>query len=161
MLDSYSGVDIADFLREQLYAKESLPLESLLNQFGLQITRSVPSDDNSLKASDESASVSLGAKYKASSTGLELTSVYHDETAYNAGLSANDRIIAIDHLQVTDATVKSVLSRYRPGEKVTVHAFRRDELLTLDLIWEEPTPACWKLSIKDASKLNGWLTPES
>jgi predicted metalloprotease with PDZ domain len=161
VLDSYSGIDIADFLREQLYAKESLPLESLLNQFGLQITRSVPSDDNSLKASDESASVSLGAKYKASSAGLELTSVYHDETAYNAGLSANDRIIAIDHLQVTDATVKSVLSRYRPGEKVTVHAFRRDELLTLDLIWEEPTPACWKLSIKDASKLNGWLTPES
>ncbi|ASG65811.1 aminopeptidase [Idiomarina piscisalsi] len=161
VLDSYSGIDIADFLREQLYAKESLPLESLLNQFGLQITRSVPSDDNSLKASDESASVSLGAKYKASSAGLELMSVYHDETAYNAGLSANDRIIAIDHLQVTDATVKSVLSRYRPGEKVTVHAFRRDELLTLDLIWEEPTPACWKLSIKDASKLNGWLTPES
>ena len=161
VLDSYSGIDIADFLREQLYAKESLPLESLLNQFGLQIARSIPSDDNSLKASEESASVSLGAKYKASSTGLELTSVYHDETAYNAGLSANDRIIAIDHLQVTDATVKSVLSRYRPGEKVTVHAFRRDELLILDLIWEEPTPACWKLSIKDASKLNGWLTPES
>ncbi|MTJ01260.1 M61 family metallopeptidase [Idiomarina piscisalsi] len=161
VLDSYSGIDIADFLREQLYAKESLPLESLLNQFGLQITRSVPSDDNSLKVSGESASVSLGAKYKASSAGLELMSVYHDETAYNAGLSANDRIIAIDHLQVTDATVKSVLSRYRPGEKVTVHAFRRDELLTLDLIWEEPTPACWKLSIKDASKLNGWLTPES
>lgn len=161
VLDSYSGVDIADFLREQLYAKESLPLESLLNQFGLEIKRSVPADDNSLKASDESATVSLGAKYKASSAGLELMSVYHDETAYNAGLSASDRIIAIDHLQVTDATVKSVLSRYRPGEKVTVHAFRRDELLTLDLIWEEPTPACWKLSIKDASKLNGWLTPES
>ena len=81
--------------------------------------------------------------------------------AYNAGLSASDRIIAIDHLQVTDANVKSVLSRYRPGQKVTVHAFRRDELLTLDLIWEEPTPACWQLSIKDAAKLNGWLTVES
>lgn len=161
ILDSYSGVDIADFLREQLYAKQSLPLESLLNQFGLEVTRSVPADDNSLKAADGPAPVNLGAKYKASSAGLELLSVYHDETAYNAGLSASDRIIAIDHLQVTDANVKSVLSRYRPGQKVTVHAFRRDELLTLDLIWEEPTPACWQLSIKDAAKLNGWLTVES
>lgn len=161
VLKSYSGIDIADFLQEQLYAKESLPIESLLNQFGIEIIRSVPANDNSLIASTQSASVNLGAKYKASSAGLELLSVYHDETAYSAGLAASDRIIAIDNLQVSSANIESVLSRYRPGDKVTVHAFRRDELLTLELVWEEPTPACWQLSISKPGKLNGWLNAEN
>ncbi|MCK7458620.1 M61 family metallopeptidase [Idiomarina aminovorans] len=160
-LNHYPGIDVSDFLKDALYDKVSLPLVELLENFGVTVEKQVPGDDNSTggKASEQPAKVNFGAKYKASPQGLELINVYHDESAYQAGLSAGDRIIAIDHLQITDQSVKSILERYLPGETVVVHAFRRDELMTLELTWLEPAKSNYLLSVEEPDKLKGWLTP--
>ncbi|MEC9318932.1 MAG: PDZ domain-containing protein, partial [Pseudomonadota bacterium] len=89
--------------------------------------------------------------------GLELTQVYHDESAYEAGLSANDRLIAIDHLQVTSDNINEILDAFKPGDSVTVHAFRRDELRTLKLTWQAPKKTSYVLSITQPEHLNNWL----
>lgn len=160
-LNQYPGIDVSDFLKDALYNKESLSLVELLQNFGVMVEKQVPGDDNSAggKASEQPARVNFGAKYKASSEGLDVLNVYHDESAYHAGLSAGDKIIAIDHLQATEQSVKRILERYIPGDTVTIHAFRRDELMTLELTWQEPAKSSYVLSIEQPDKLKGWLTP--
>lgn len=158
-LKRYPGVDVDDLLEQALYGKSSLPVAALLENFGVTCRRFVPEDDNSSngKSVDKPASVNLGARYKSTPQGVELLTVYHDETAHRAGLSANDKLIAIDHLQVSENNLKQILSRFKPGDEVTAHAFRRDELLTLTLTFEQPKRTSYHLSVQHPEHLNGWL----
>lgn len=159
--DHYGYHDVAEFVERTVNSTEPLPLAQLLEQFGIALAYSAGSDDNSFsgKAVANSLPVGLGVKYKATPTGLELTQVYEGEAAATAGLSANDRIIAIDFLQVTDATVRETLERYQPGQQVVVHAFHRDELREHQLTWQAPAPQTVQLTVIAAEKLAGWLTP--
>lgn len=156
--DTYQ-IDLAPFLHQALYTTAPLPIAELLQQFGVSIKREAASDDNSFggKAAPNKLPVALGAKYKASAQGLDLQVVYADEAAQLAGLSATDRIIAIDHLQVTDTNVREIFERYHPGDTVTIHAFRRDELLTLTLNWQAPKLNNHILSVSDPQLAQGWL----
>lgn len=154
----YDG--IADFVERSVHSAEDLPLAPLLAQFGISVSGTAAADDNSFsgKAASSALPVSLGAKYKASGNGLELTHVYENEAACQAGLSAQDRIIAIDFLQVTDATVREILERFKPGQQVIIHAFHRDELREHTLTWQAPAPQNVQLTIAAADKVAGWLT---
>lgn len=159
-LADYDGIDVQDFLQHALYSRETLPFEALLQNFGVSITRQTPADDNSSngKSVDTSAYVTLGARYKATSDGLKVLTVYHDETAHNAGIAAQDKIIAIDHLHANKSSITSLLSQFKPGDETIVHVFRRDELLTLKLRFKEPKASSYKLSITKPEQLNDWLT---
>ncbi|MDX1706497.1 PDZ domain-containing protein [Pseudidiomarina sp.] len=157
------SVKLGAFLQRALYSTDPLPLNDLLSHFGVELTHELAADDNTIGGKPASASmpVALGARYKASSQGLELQTVYNGEAAERAGLSAQDRIIAIDRLQVTDQSVKEVFERYQPDQQVTVHAFRRDELLSLKLVWDKPRTNNRVLRIKRPEQLKGWLIPKS
>jgi predicted metalloprotease with PDZ domain len=50
-------------------------------------------------------------------------------------MSAGDVLVAVDGLRVNGmpSNLESLLARYRVGDTVTVHAFRRDELMTFDV----------------------------
>ncbi|RUO65259.1 Predicted metalloprotease, contains C-terminal PDZ domain [Pseudidiomarina planktonica] len=159
-LNSYPGVDLTEFMHTALRTTKPLPLQTLLQSFGVKLESTFAADDNSHngKRASDSLPVQLGAKYKGSSQGLELLNVYANEPAKRAGLAAGDRIIAIDDLQVTDTTVKEVLSRMAPGQATKVHAFRRDELMTLTIEWTEPKPYSRVLSVTHPELINGWLT---
>ena len=50
-----------------------------------------------------------------------------------AGLSSGDVIVAVDGLRVDERSLKALLARRKAGDRVTVHAFRRDELLQVDV----------------------------
>lgn len=158
-LKGYSGIDLDDFMQQALYGRDPLPVTELLQNFGVQSRQSVPADDNSSngKMVQQAASVTLGARYKATPNGLQILAVYHDESAYNAGLAAGDSIVAIDHLAATDRSIKSLLQQFSVGDSVVVHAFRRDELLTLELTFEEPAKSSYHLSVQQPQHLNGWL----
>jgi predicted metalloprotease with PDZ domain len=58
-------------------------------------------------------------------------------------------LVAIDGLRVTGANLDTLLSRYLPGAKVEVHAFRRDELRTAPLKLDTPETARYILSVTD------------
>jgi predicted metalloprotease with PDZ domain len=55
--------------------------------------------------------------------------VYEGGVAHQAGLSAGDVLIAIDDLRVTASNLDTLLKRYRNGDLLHIHAFRRDELM--------------------------------
>jgi predicted metalloprotease with PDZ domain len=65
----------------------------------------------------------------------KLTNVHEGGPAHKAGLSAGDIIVALDGLRVTGhpSNLETLLSRYKVGDKVTVHVFRRDELMEFAL----------------------------
>jgi len=72
-----------------------------------------------------------------------VTHVYENGTAHFAGISAGDVLLALDGLRVS-ADGKSIpgqLSRYALGDTITIHVFRRDELMELTAILvSEETP---------------------
>ena len=80
---------------------------------------------------------SLGVRVRAAAR-RTLAVVHEGGAAQKAGLSAGDVLIAIDGLRVTGRTSMCSLSRYLPGAKVEVHAFRRDELRRTELKTRRP-----------------------
>src|ERR1700712_3737771 len=66
-------------------------------------------------------------------------------------LSAGDVLIAIDGLRVTGSNLDSLLSRYLPGAKVEVHAFRRDELRVTQVKLDAPDVSRYVLSTADSN----------
>ena len=63
----------------------------------------------------------------------KLASVHEGGPAHHAGLSAGDVLVAINGLRVTASNLDGLLQRYRTGDEVEVHAFRRDELMSFSL----------------------------
>ena len=105
----------------------------------------------------------LGARWTAGGD-ARLTHVMDDGPAQKAGLAAGDVILAWDGLKVTAGTLHSRITRARSGERAEVHAFRRDELMTFDVV-PEPAPldTCWLSLSRDAvvsavQRRDRWLT---
>ncbi|MBL3960719.1 PDZ domain-containing protein, partial [Bacteroides thetaiotaomicron] len=78
------------------------------------------------------AKPTIGARLRGGAD-CTFAAVYEGGAAHRAGLSAGDTLIAVDGLRVTGTNLDALLARYRPGDKVEVHAFRRDELRTAKL----------------------------
>ncbi|WP_258240350.1 M61 family metallopeptidase [Pseudidiomarina homiensis] len=158
MQDEY-GIHLHAFIDRAVNSTEPLPVAELLEQFGIAIERKPAQDDNGFggRSAPTPLPVALGAKFKASMHGLELQVVFADEAAQEAGLSAQDRVIAIDNLQVTDSNMREVFERYQPGDVVIVHAFRRDELISVELIWQAPKLNNYVLKVVEPTHAKRWL----
>ncbi|MCB1876958.1 MAG: M61 family metallopeptidase [Chromatiales bacterium] len=137
-VEEHSGLDLRDFFSRYLYGTEDIPLVTLLADFGVDLSFCTEPGADSGKA--QPPGPSLGAKVESANGEARLANVYEGEAAHRAGLSAGDVLIALDGLRVNVDSLSKRLARYAPGETLTVHAFRRDELqqrqLTLD-----PSPA--------------------
>jgi predicted metalloprotease with PDZ domain len=84
---------------------------------------------------------------------LAIANAFNGEPAHAAGLSANDVIVAIDGLRVTPGNLDALLARYRAGDTVTVHAFRRDELMNVPVKLATPPAVSVKLIASDKAAL--------
>ena len=73
------------------------------------------------------------AHWRAKATTANWRNVYEGGAAHRAGLSGGDLLVALDGLRVSATNLDSLLARYRVGDAVTVHAFRRDELLSFEV----------------------------
>lgn len=116
-----SGLDLARFFEQYVHGTGELPLAELLAPFAVA-------------ANDErkAGKASLDVRAVRKGGDCRLASVYEGGAAHRAGLSAGDLLVAIDGLRVPSdpAGLDKLLARYTPGETVTVHAFRRDELMS-------------------------------
>lgn len=155
--------EMRSFLHRALFTTEPLELERLLAHFGVKAQQLPLQSENGPfgKPAPAPLAVSLGARFKDATKyqGLELVQVFEGGSAYQAGLSAGDIIIAIDDLAVTSQSLAVTLSRFSPEQQVTVHAFRRDQLHTRTLTWQAPLNLNWVLSEVEASRANRWIDP--
>lgn len=131
LFDSVTGLRLKRLLDRWVRGTDDLPLSKLLGPFGITY------DDRRKRNK-----AILGVRTVRENTDCKVASVYENGPAHLAGVSAGDVLVAIDGLRVTGMNLENVLSRYRVGDKVTLHVFRRDELLQLVLtLGSDDTPA--------------------
>lgn len=122
-----TNVDVTDFISRHVDGREDIPLEPLLKHQGIQ-----------LEWKAASPTPTLGVRIRAANGESQLATVLENGAAWHAGLSAGDTLVAIDGLRVTQAGPDGLLQAYQPGETVTVHVFRRDELRAFDVTLAPP-----------------------
>jgi predicted metalloprotease with PDZ domain len=124
LFDEVSGVRLKAMFDRYVRGTEDIPLAKLYAPFGIKLL-----DDR------KNAKPSLDAGIGRDPLGARLTQVHEGGPAHQAGLSAGDVVIAIDGLRVNGnpSNLDQLFARYRVGDTVTVHAFRRDELLSFEL----------------------------
>ncbi|HUH41330.1 MAG TPA: PDZ domain-containing protein, partial [Castellaniella sp.] len=118
LIQQATGVDVSDFIARHVEACEDVPLDTLLANQGITV-----------RWQADNPRPTLDARWRATDGGLQLGTVFEGGPAHQAGLSAGDIVLAIDGLRVTDvASLERLLQARRPGDRVTIHVFRRDEL---------------------------------
>jgi predicted metalloprotease with PDZ domain len=125
LFDNVAGFKLKTFFDKYIRGTEDVPLAKLLPQFGV-------SYKDERKSSKPGLDVNIGRE----GADCKLSAVHDGGAAQKAGLSANDLLVAIDGLRVSGnpSNVDGLLSRYKVGETVQVHAFRRDELMAFDVV---------------------------
>jgi predicted metalloprotease with PDZ domain len=121
LFDEVTGLSMKRTLARYVRGTEDLPLEKLFDDFAL-----------ALEDSNKNGKPCLGVRTSKDGNDCKLATVYEGSAAHAAGLSAGDVLAAIDGLRVTANNLDTVLARFRVGDKITVHAFRRDELFSVD-----------------------------
>lgn len=120
--EELSGLKLQRFFADAVHGTRELPLKKLLAQFGI-----------ALSWEKDGEHPVLGIKTGNEGNEVKLLTVYAGSPAQAAGLSAGDTLLAIDGLRVTPTSLDKHLARHQAGERIAVHAFRRDELMTFDV----------------------------
>ncbi len=124
---------------------DDLPLDKLYADFGV-----------ALNDERKNSKASLGVRVAKAGADCKLANVYEARAAHKAGLSAGDTLIAINGLRITasDAVdgLTAALARYRVGETVVIHAFRRDELLTVEAKLQSDDVPAFAVAVVEKSK---------
>jgi predicted metalloprotease with PDZ domain len=118
-----TGVDARKLLIEATEGVEDLPLEKLVKALGME-----------LGWKPENEQPVIGAKFGSEGESVKLVNVMNGGPAHQAGLSAGDLVIAVDGLRVKAGGLDKVLTRRAAGERLRLHAFRRDELFETEIV---------------------------
>lgn len=148
MCQQNGGNSLEAFFEQAIYSTEDLPLAELFSQFNYDFILR-PAQDSSdmggnltteaLETLQSQPPATLGARFQDSpSASVSVTHVWNDQAAYNAGLSKNDEIIAINGIRIrSKSQIEKLLKRHN-GQTWQCHYFRRDELYQTSL---KPLPA--------------------
>jgi predicted metalloprotease with PDZ domain len=149
------GPGLAPFLERSLRSTEELDY-SPLAAAGLALKRRPrrgPADKGGMGAGDQDGAERawLGVDLKPGDRAVVATA-FSGSPAAEAGLYADDEIIALDGFRAAAQSLCERLENRRPGERARLHVFRRDELLEVELtLGARPRDACWLERVQDAS----------
>ncbi|WP_374261406.1 M61 family metallopeptidase [Zoogloea sp.] len=148
----FGGVELGAWLREVVEGTGELPLQAWLQRFGVTLTWEAASE-----------SPGIGVRTSADGDQLKLANVYDGGSAQAAGLSAGDVLVALDGIRVGAGNFDKLLARRLAGDRVEIHAFRRDELMSFDVALRAAPADVAKLSLADDASgparalREGWL----
>ena len=135
LIREVTGVELGRLFTEAVHGTRDLPLAELLAPFGV-----------TLEPDTTNGKPSIGARVRGGAD-CTLAAVHDGSAARRGGLSAGDVLVALDGLRVTGSNLETLLSRYRPGDRVEVHAFRRDALRQTTLTLDAPEVARYRLTV--------------
>ena len=75
----------------------------------------------------------LGADLEDSGDFINVKDVRAGTPAYEQGLNAKDKIVALDGARVDKDTFEALIAAKRPGDTVHISIFRNDDLRTFDI----------------------------
>jgi predicted metalloprotease with PDZ domain len=124
LFDEVSGLKLKPLFDRYVRGTIDLPLAKLYAPFGVKLV-------DERRGARPSFDVGLGRD----GNDCKLAQVHEGGAAHRAGLSAGDILIALDGLRVAGApsSLEGMLARYKVGDTVGVHVFRRDELMTFQV----------------------------
>ncbi|HEY0062524.1 MAG TPA: PDZ domain-containing protein, partial [Telluria sp.] len=146
LFDEISGAKLKPMFDRYVRGTAELPLAKLYAPYGIKL-------EDERRGSRPSFDAGLGRD----GNDVKLSQVHEGGAAHRAGLSAGDVLVAIDGLRVSGAPsgVDALLSRYKVGETVVVHAFRRDELMTFNVKLQGDRVPGITLTLIDERKKSG------
>ena len=157
--EKVSGVELAKFFAHAVEGTADLELAPLFESVAIEFAWKLPMPVKT----DSAPPVWLGAKIGAEANGdAKLLNVFDDGAAQLAGLSAGDVVIAVDGMRVTAATLEKKLRTYAPGARLSLTAFRRDELMTVEVVLQALPAHICALTMRDTpidakARRNAWL----
>ena len=171
-----TGTDLADYFARSVHGTEDLPLADWFAGMGIGMrlrAAAKPDDPGGVcdaPGADERPTpdrLVIGARFRAAGDFVELTHVFEGGAAHAAGLSAGDRLIALDGLQVKADTLATRIGQSGAPMPRTVHALRRDELMSFQLTPRPAPPDTCDLWLLDDAQLtaeqrarrDAWLGP--
>ncbi len=167
IVEDLVGTDMGDFFDSTLRTTEDISFDDLLEQVGVRFCLR-PQENSTDKGGKPSKNKPedkgcLGARALAGNGGAKLANVYNGGAAEAAGLAAGDIVVALDGLRVTGTDLEDRVAKASVGTELSVHAFRRDELVETTLKVGAPVAdtAYFEL-VEDASddvvaRRNAWL----
>ncbi|MES1928589.1 protease with the C-terminal PDZ domain [Salinisphaera dokdonensis CL-ES53] len=136
-----SGLDLDIFTESYLETIIDAPWADWLGYFGIDAMFAPGKDDEAALRGRFGVRTGAGAQPRVSH-------VFDDTPAQTAGISPQDRLVAIDGIEV-GANLVGQLRRYPAGAVVAVHLFRSDELLVRHVTLGRAAAGEWKLRIDE------------
>ena len=144
LVEEISGISLGEFFDLAVRGTDELPLRDKLAEFGVRFSLRQAADRDDLGGNQPAGrpemQLGLGADFRDREVGILLTRILEDGPAEKAGLVPGDHLLALDGRKLTGVNLKSTLSRFDAGAKVSANVFRDDELLDVELVLQ-PEPA--------------------
>ncbi len=135
LIEEGSGIGLGAFFDRFVRGRNELDAAPILRTVGLTVKAERDDDDE-----NKTAQVWLGCTLKEQGNAALVTSVLAGGPGVTAGLYANDQIIACDGLRTDCSSLKDRLAARKPGDRVALTLFRRDELRTVTVTLAERPP---------------------
>lgn len=168
-----AGTDLSEFFNQSVHGTTDLPLVDWFASLGIGYRLGAAKDQKDSggycdKPGIRKPGLVIGARYRQQGDMVELTHVMDDGAAQAAGLSAGDKLLAVNGLQVSRNSLDSLVGQSDAGAALTVHAFRRDELMVFQLqptaaaldtcdLWLLPDEEC---NARQLARRSQWLAQE-
>lgn len=131
--EELSGASLREFFARYVDGTEDPPLAALLDAFGIDLhlrPATGAKDRGGKPAQGPLPACWLGAKVDSD---MKLRHVFSGGPAERAGLAPQDTLVALDGLKASGESLDALLASRVAGERVRVHAFRRDELIDVEV----------------------------
>jgi len=157
LCEEATGVELGAFFDRHVRGREEVDAERILRTVGLQLSFDGDDEEGDKKAPY------LGITTREDGDALLVATAFDGGPAVEAGLYANDQLLALDGFRVDSSTLKDRLDARRVGDKVRFTIFRRDELREVEVTLGEKPVEKFKIepaaSATDAEKAayRAWL----
>jgi len=131
-----AGGSFEDFFARYVRGRDELPYNQVLAGIGLSLEQAgqeVGGLGGFAPGPRPSRKGFLGADLEDSGDFINVKDVRAGTPAYEQGLNAKDKIVALDGARVNKETFESLIAAKREGETVHITVFRNDDLRTLDI----------------------------
>jgi predicted metalloprotease with PDZ domain len=132
LFEEGAGVSLEALFDRLVRGRGELDPDPILRHVGLRVK---PSEDD-----DDDKQGWLGANLKEGSAGVQVTAVLEGSPGMQHGLYANDEILALDGFRVDLSSLKDRLATRKPGDRIELSLFRRDELRAVNVVLGRRSP---------------------
>ena len=138
LAEQATGLKLKRYFDDWLRSTRELPLKALLatHRVEMRLRPAESAQDKGgrpARSKNAAGLAMLGIRARAQDDGVAVTHVLEGGAAQEAGIAAGDLIVAVDGLRPGQAGLEAALAKRRPGERVGIHAFRRDELMSFEV----------------------------